>query len=107
MSEHDREIEITLDDGCVAHCSQVLSQGYSNMTISAGLVAGIEPDTVYLRLERDGQQATTLFLRPDEMLAVIWVASGTLWSAEMLSMDEEDVDLGGAANEQSGVVVEE
>jgi len=85
------EFEVTLADGRIAHCWQALEQPYEDCTFSAGLVTGAEPDTVYLRMERDGEEPLTLFLRPDEMLALIWVASGALWSAEMLALDDDDV----------------
>ena len=85
------EFEVTLADGHIAHCWQALEQPYEDCTFSAGLVEGIEPDTLYLRVQRDGEEPLTLFLRPDEMLALIWVASGALWSAEMLALDDNDV----------------
>jgi len=85
------EFEVTLADGHIAHCWQALEQPYEDCTFSAGLVEGIEPDTLYLRVQRDGEEPLTLFLRPDEMLALIWVASGALWSAEMLALDDDDV----------------
>lgn len=78
------EFVIVLDDGREAVCWQAQSQPYMNCTLSAGLVRGIEPDTLYLRLEREGEEPTTLFFRSDEMLAVVWVASGALWSQAML-----------------------
>jgi len=84
------EFEVTLADGRMAHCRQALEQPYEDCTFSAGLVEGAEPDTVYLRVRRDGEEPLTLFLRPDEVLALVWVASGALWSAEMLAMDEAD-----------------
>ena len=85
------EFEVTLADGRIAHCWQGLEQPYEGARFSAGLVTGAEPDTVYLRIEKDSEQPTTLFLRPDEALALIWVASGALWSAEMLALDDDDV----------------
>ena len=85
------EFEVTLADGRIAHCWQTLEQPYGDCTFSAGLVEGAEPDTVYLRVQRDGEEPLTLFLRPDEVLALVWVASGALWSAEMLALDDDDV----------------
>ena len=82
------EFEVTLADGRIAHCWQATAQPYEDACFSAGLVTGAEPDTVYLRMEKDGEEPTTLFLRPDGLLALVWVASGALWSAEMLAMDE-------------------
>ena len=47
-------------------------------------------DTLYVRLERDGED-TTLLLRPDEAQAIAWVLNGVLWSNEMkrLLADQE------------------
>ena len=47
---------------------------------STGWVEGHPVDTMYLRLEKDGQEPTTILLRPDEMAAVAWLSSGMLWS---------------------------
>ena len=58
-------------------------QDYTNSKLSSGRVVGHEPDTVYLRFERDGEEATTIYLRDDEALSVLWLLSGTLWSARV------------------------
>jgi len=79
------KFDVELADGRTAHCWQAQSQPYQNCMFSAGLVEGIEPDTTYLQLARDGEdEPLTLFLRPDEMLAIIWVCNGTLWSQAMM-----------------------
>jgi len=80
-------MEIDFGDGRVAKCVPILEQPYENCTISAGIAEGIEPDTVYLRFERE--EPTTIFMRPDEMLAVLWACSGTLWSVELAGQIEE------------------
>jgi len=85
--------EVILGDGRIACCWQAASQPYQDATFSAGLVEGIEPDTVYLQMEKDGEDPVTLFLRPDEMLALIWVASGALWSRDMME-NPDDVPMG-------------
>lgn len=57
--------------------------GGNNCVVSAGFVEGEgkpDEDTCYLRLEKDGVEPTVLFLRPDEMQAIVWVASGAVWS---------------------------
>jgi len=64
---------------------EVIRQEYegNNCIIRGGFVEGENKppvDTVFLRLEKDGVEPTTLLLRPDEMQAIVWVASGTLWS---------------------------
>jgi len=84
--KHSRDIrfEITLDDGRVARLWRAEAQEYKDCIFSAGLVYDIEPDVVYLRLEKDGEEATTLFLRPDEAMALLYCLSGALWSLEMI-----------------------
>ena len=76
----DAAFDVSLSDGRVAHCQSVVSQPYTDAAFSAGLVEGIEPDTLFLRLEKAGEEPTTIFMRPDEMQAVCWVCSGALWS---------------------------
>ncbi len=82
---------VTLDDGRVAHCWQAVSQPYSDCTFSAGLVEGMEPDTLYFMVKRDDEdEPYMLFLRPDEMQAVAWVCNGALWSAQMIETENQD-----------------
>ena len=76
--------DVRLTDGQVAHCWQATSQLYMDCVISAGLVEGIEPDRFYLRLERDGGKPLTIFMREDEIAAVLHVCSGALWSAMII-----------------------
>jgi len=63
--------------------TEVIRQEYSNCVFSAGNVEGHPVDTMYLKLERNGKIDTFLLLRPDEMAAIGWLASGTLWSHHM------------------------
>jgi hypothetical protein len=44
-----------------------------------------ETITIYLRLEKDGVEPTTLLLRPDEAQSIAWVASGAVWAHLMES----------------------
>lgn len=64
---------------------EVLKQEYSknNCVFSAGFVEGHPVDTMYIRLEREGEEPTIILLRPDEMASIAWLASGVLWSNEM------------------------
>ena len=55
-------------------------QPYQDCEISGGLIEGFEPDTIYLRFDRDSTKPTTIWLRPDEAQAIIHVLSGALWS---------------------------
>lgn len=60
----------------------------NNCVFSAGFVEGAGVDTVYLRLEKDGEEPTEILLRPDEMAAIAWLASGVLWS-ELYNQERE------------------
>ena len=61
---------------------EISRQPYADSVLSAGLVRGCGPDTVYLRFERlaEDEEPTTILMRPDEALAVTWLLSGVLWS---------------------------
>jgi hypothetical protein len=66
--------------GEVLEFEEVIAQPYANCAFSAGFVTGHPHDTLYLRLARDGQEPTTLLLRPDEAAALAWCLTGVLWS---------------------------
>lgn len=64
---------------------EIIRQEYTNNNciVRGGFVKGNNKpsvDTVFLRLEKDGVEPTTLLLTPDEMQAIVWVTSGTIWS---------------------------
>lgn len=59
---------------------EIAAQPYTDARFSVGFVSGHPVDTMYLRFERNGQEPTTILLRPDEMAAVMHVAAGALWS---------------------------
>lgn len=75
-------------DGHPLAFSELIRQPYTNMVISGGEVEGHPIDTYYLMFERDGKQFMTL-LRPDEVAAVNWIASGLLWSHHLAQLPEE------------------
>lgn len=66
--------------------SELVSQPYTDAVFSAGFVTGHPVDTVYLRLERDGEEPLMILLRPDELAAVAWLATSVLWSHEMAQL---------------------
>jgi len=73
--------------------TEMIRQEYkgNNCIISGGFITGNNKpsvDTIYLRLEKDGVEPTILYLRPDEMQAIAWIASGTIWS--YLMNEKED-----------------
>lgn len=47
---------------------------------STGYVENHPHDTLYLRLERNGEDVVCLLLRPDEMALIANLATGVLWS---------------------------
>ena len=60
--------------------TELVSQPYQNCEFSAGLVEGHSVDVLYLKVDRDGATDVFLILRPDEMAAIAYCASGALWS---------------------------
>ena len=79
-----KKVNFTIEaDGRKGKFWRAAVQPYQNCEISAGLIEGLEPDTVYLRFDKDKIKPTTMFLRPDEALAVIYTLSGALWSQKM------------------------
>ena len=74
--------------------NELIRQEYdgNHCVIRGGFVEGKDKppaDTIFLRLEKDGVEPTTLLLRPDEMQAIAWIASGTVWS-HLMSLKEPD-----------------
>lgn len=63
--------------------TELIRQAYKNCVFSAGTVEGHPADTLYLKLEREGQVDTFLLLRPDEAAALAWCLTGALWSVEV------------------------
>jgi hypothetical protein len=86
--EEEVVFDVTLSDGRVAHCWRAMAQPYSNCTFSAGFVEGLDPDDFYLCLEREPEEPTYLFLRRDELEALIWCGSGTLWARDVLDVQD-------------------
>ena len=93
----DIEFDYDLGDGRIAHCWRAVAQPYQNCVISAGLVEGIDPDILYLMFERDNDEPTMIFMRVDEMLAIVHACTGAMWSREMI--DREDESSPGAKEE--------
>ena len=60
--------------------TELISQEYANCVISAGMVEGHPVDTLYLKFDRTNETGLTILLRPDEMAAIAYCATGTLWS---------------------------
>jgi len=79
--------EALLGEGTIK-CWETNSQPYTNARFSAGLVEGAEPDTVYFRQDKDGEEPLIILLRLDEMEAVVYVCSCALWSHAVI--EDED-----------------
>lgn len=76
-------------DGKVAKCREADFVRYKDTRISGGFVKGLPPDKYYLRFDRDGDDPTTIFLRRDELEAVLIVLSGTLWTKSLFKLDKK------------------
>jgi len=63
--------------------TEIICQEYSNCKFSTGFVEGHPVDTLYFQAEKNGKVTTQLLLRPDEMLAIVWVMTGLLWSESL------------------------
>jgi hypothetical protein len=68
--------------------TELIRQPYTNCAFSAGTVEGHPIDTLYLRFEKEGREMLYL-LRPDEMAAIGWCATGVLWSDALAKLPEE------------------
>lgn len=91
LVEGQATFTIELEDGRIAHCWQAKDQPYQDCVFSAGLVAGLGVDTIYFKVQREGDsEPYILFLRPDEAQAIAFVVSGALWSQQTIEMDLED-----------------
>jgi len=74
--------------------TEIIRQEYNgnNCVVRAGFVKGKNKppvDTIFLRLEKDGVEPTTLLLRPDEIQAIAWCATGVIW-AHLMGNKEPD-----------------
>ena len=83
----ESRFDVELPDGRTAYCLEAQAQEYADCKFSAGLVDGIPPDNLYLRIGRNGEEPTFFFLRPDEMQAIIFSCAGALWSAQMFELE--------------------
>ena len=63
--------------------TEIVSQPYSNCKFSAGYVEGDPIDNLYIQAQKNGKVTTQIIMRPDEMAAIAWVATGILWSYEI------------------------
>jgi len=71
---------------------QIIAKGCPGEHFTNGFVEGQnkpEVGTIYVRLEKDGVEPTTLLLRPDEAQTLAWVSSGVVWSHLMNLLDKE------------------
>ena len=84
-SRTDKEWDI---DG--KHYRELCRQEYQNCSFSTGEVTGHPVDTMYLRIERDGEHQMFLLLRPDEASAIAWVLTGAQWSFQISELSEDE-----------------
>ena len=56
------------------------SYGGNGAYFATGIVGGDPVEQVYFQWGKDGQPTGMFLLRADELAAIAWVASGTLWA---------------------------
>jgi hypothetical protein len=71
-------------------CTEYIRQEYAHndCVFSAGMTTH-PVDTLYLRIEKPGVYPTMLLLRPDELAAIAWCASGVLFSLHLADVVED------------------
>lgn len=62
---------------------EVIRQQYEDLTFCAGRVVGHPVDTMFVAYGRTPETYSALLLRPDEMAALAWVATGALYNVEL------------------------
>jgi hypothetical protein len=72
--------------------TEIIRQEYgaNGCVFSAGMVEGHPVDTLYLRWLKDGDEGGMLLLRPDEMAAIGWLATGVLYSHHIETIIGDD-----------------
>lgn len=92
MDIQQQHSELWIADGLTY--TELICQEYTNCSISAGTVEGHPVDTMYLRFVRHSEpgepREAFYLLRPDEMAAIAWCASGVLWS-HLISKPEDGI----------------
>ena len=70
---------------------EVDSQLYAgnNCSFSSGRVTGHPVDLIYLRMEKDGEEATVLHLRTDEAVRIAALLCNAVWSQEVAKEEEK------------------
>lgn len=72
--------------------NEMIRQEYAgnNCVFSAGFVYNDPIDTVYLKMEKQDTEPMIILLRPDELAAIAWCATGVLWSHEMMKLQAKE-----------------
>ena len=95
-----RELKFRAWEGEGIKYIETIRQEYTenNCVFSGGRIEGHPVDTLYLSMERDGEDEITVLLRPDEAAVIAWICSGIVWSdimGEMLTQNgQEETDEG-------------
>lgn len=64
---------------------ETIRQEYEDIYFAAGRVVGHPIDSMFLAYGRNAEEAKMLLLRPDEMAAIAWCATGALYNVELRS----------------------
>lgn len=90
-----QSISATTPNAAELTFTEYLRQEYAHNAciFSAGMVDGHPVDTMYIRWQKDGDDGMILLLRPDEMAAMAWLASGVLFSHHIAPVIEAERDI--------------
>lgn len=88
--------DVQFTDGTLTY-TEIVAQEYAfnDCKFSAGFVDH-PVDSIYLRLEKPGVDATLLLLRPDEAAALAWCLTGVLYSLHLQDVVDKTTSTPGA-----------
>ena len=66
--------------------SEVDQQPYRDARFSSGILFGHPHDDIYLRFERNGEEATIITLRQDEAIRICGLLNNAVWSKMLLEI---------------------
>lgn len=82
--------EFTTSDGLQFTEAWRQEYGGNNCVFAAGLVEGHPVDSLYLAIEKDGEQTMLLLLRPDEASAIVMALTGAMWTQQIETLPDEE-----------------
>ena len=61
----------------------------NNLVVSGGVIHDHPVEHVYLKWQKDEDDGSMLLLKKDELAAIAWISTGTLWSVLMTDRNED------------------